>query len=185
MLSLGDTSYKGTFNGYADASQEPEWFTTAPAKAIPKALAKSKLSAEDVDFYESNYASQRKIIIDRIKAGQDTTVEVKYTSGGGLVTTDEQNSVLDLQQINGDPDKVEFLFTDDKGKIIDTDKNVVDDFAAKTVTVGSGEKNIQAYKGGVFVKVRKADGTAFPLRVELAGNTEAQAFALARIFLLI
>jgi len=140
-----------------------------------------KFTQQDVDFYESNYASQRKIIIDRIKAGQDTTVEVKYTSGGGLVTTDEQNSVLDLQQINGDPDKVEFLFTDDKGKIIDTDKNVVDDFAAKTVTVGSGEKNIQAYKGGVFVKVRKADGTAFPLRVELAGNTEAQAFALARI----
>jgi hypothetical protein len=140
-----------------------------------------EFTQQDVDFYEANYASQRKIIIDRIKAGQDTTVEVKYTSGGGLVTTDEQNSVLDLQQINGDPDKVEFLFTDDKGKIIDTDKNVVDDFAAKTVTVGSGEENIQAYKGGVFVKVRKADGTAFPLRVELAGNTEAQAFALARI----
>lgn len=140
-----------------------------------------EFTQQDVDFYEANYASQRKIIIDRIKAGQDTTVEVKYTSGGGLITTDEQNSVLDLQQINGDPDKVEFLFTDDKGKIIDMDKNVVDDFAAKTVTVGSGEENIQAYKGGVFVKVRKADGTPFPLRVELAGNTEAQAFALARI----
>ena len=43
-------------NGYADASQEPEWFTTAPAKAIPKALAKSKLSADQVDFYELNEA---------------------------------------------------------------------------------------------------------------------------------
>lgn len=43
-------------DGYADASQEPEWFTTAPAKAIPKALAKSKLSADDVDFYELNEA---------------------------------------------------------------------------------------------------------------------------------
>jgi len=43
-------------NGYADASQEPEWFTTAPAKAIPKALAKSKLTADDVDFYELNEA---------------------------------------------------------------------------------------------------------------------------------
>lgn len=136
---------------------------------------------EDVDFYNANYAPQRKIIIDRLKAGQDTTTEVKFTSGGGLVTVDEQNSVLDLQQINGDPEKVEFLFTDDKGKIIDTDKNVVDDFAKKTVTVGVGKDNIQAYKGGVFVKVRKADGTPFPLRVELAGNTEAQSFALARI----
>jgi acetyl-CoA C-acetyltransferase len=43
-------------SGYADASQEPEWFTTAPAKAIPKALAKANVSAEAVDFYELNEA---------------------------------------------------------------------------------------------------------------------------------
>lgn len=43
-------------NGYADASQEPEWFTTAPAKALPKALANAKINAEDVDFYELNEA---------------------------------------------------------------------------------------------------------------------------------
>ncbi len=43
-------------NGYADASQEPEWFTTAPAKALPKALAKANISANKVDFYELNEA---------------------------------------------------------------------------------------------------------------------------------
>lgn len=43
-------------NGYADASQEPEWFTTAPAKAIPKALAKAEISEKIVDFYELNEA---------------------------------------------------------------------------------------------------------------------------------
>ena len=43
-------------NGYADASQEPEWFTTAPAKALPKALAHANIRAEDVDFYELNEA---------------------------------------------------------------------------------------------------------------------------------
>jgi acetyl-CoA C-acetyltransferase len=42
--------------GYADASQEPEWFTTAPAKALPKAISKAGLSPEDVDFYELNEA---------------------------------------------------------------------------------------------------------------------------------
>ena len=152
-----------------------------PIKGQFNTAKSRKFTQEDVDFYKANYEPQRKIIIDRIKAGLDATTEIKFTSGGGLVTTDEQNSVLDLQQVNGDPDKVEFLFTDDNGKIIDTDKNVVDEFAAKTVVVGSGEENVQAYKGGVFIKVRKADGTSFPLRVELAGNTEAQAFALARI----
>ncbi len=43
-------------NGYADASQEPEWFTTAPAKALPKALAHANISADKVDFYELNEA---------------------------------------------------------------------------------------------------------------------------------
>lgn len=42
--------------GYADTSQEPEWFTTAPAKALPKALDKAGLSLNDVDFYELNEA---------------------------------------------------------------------------------------------------------------------------------
>jgi acetyl-CoA C-acetyltransferase len=42
--------------GYADASQAPEWFTTAPAKAIPKALGKANINAKDVDFYELNEA---------------------------------------------------------------------------------------------------------------------------------
>lgn len=43
-------------NGYADASQEPEWFTTAPAKALPKALAKAGIDADEVDYYELNEA---------------------------------------------------------------------------------------------------------------------------------
>ena len=41
---------------YADAAQEPKWFTTAPAKALPKALAKVGLTLSDVDFFEFNEA---------------------------------------------------------------------------------------------------------------------------------
>lgn len=41
---------------YADAAHEPKWFTTAPAKALPKALAKANLSIEDVDYFELNEA---------------------------------------------------------------------------------------------------------------------------------
>ena len=43
-------------NGYADASQEPEWFTIAPAKALPKALKKAGIEGSQVDFYELNEA---------------------------------------------------------------------------------------------------------------------------------
>ena len=42
--------------GYADAQQDPEWFTTAPSKAIPRALATANTSPEQVDFYEINEA---------------------------------------------------------------------------------------------------------------------------------
>jgi acetyl-CoA C-acetyltransferase len=41
---------------YADAAQAPEWFTTAPSLAIPKALDKAGLSTSDIDFWELNQA---------------------------------------------------------------------------------------------------------------------------------
>jgi acetyl-CoA C-acetyltransferase len=41
---------------YSDAAQEPKWFTTAPAKALPKALEKAGLTISDVDYFEFNEA---------------------------------------------------------------------------------------------------------------------------------
>jgi acetyl-CoA C-acetyltransferase len=41
---------------YADAEQDPKWFTTTPALAIPKALAKANLKTSDIDFFEFNEA---------------------------------------------------------------------------------------------------------------------------------
>ncbi|MFV8372201.1 acetyl-CoA C-acyltransferase [Flavobacterium sp. LB2P74] len=43
-------------NGYADAAQEPKWFTTTPSKAIPKALKKAGIAIGDVDYFEFNEA---------------------------------------------------------------------------------------------------------------------------------
>jgi acetyl-CoA C-acetyltransferase len=45
-----------TIKSYADAAQEPKWFTTAPAKALPKALAKANISIDEVDYFEFNEA---------------------------------------------------------------------------------------------------------------------------------
>ena len=41
---------------YADAAQEPKWFTTAPAKALPKAIEKAGIAISDIDFFEFNEA---------------------------------------------------------------------------------------------------------------------------------
>ena len=42
--------------GYADAAQEPKWFTTSPAKALPKALDKAGITIDAVDYFEFNEA---------------------------------------------------------------------------------------------------------------------------------
>lgn len=42
--------------GYADAAHEPKWFTTAPAKALPKALRKAGIDINQVDYFEFNEA---------------------------------------------------------------------------------------------------------------------------------
>ena len=42
--------------GYADAEQAPEWFTTTPSLAVPKAVAKAGLKLEDIEYFELNEA---------------------------------------------------------------------------------------------------------------------------------
>lgn len=41
---------------YADAAQDPKWFTTSPAVAVPKALSKAGLTVKEVDYFELNEA---------------------------------------------------------------------------------------------------------------------------------
>lgn len=52
-LNLQPLAY---IEGYADAAHQPEWFTTAPAKALPKALEKAGKTIDEVDYFEFNEA---------------------------------------------------------------------------------------------------------------------------------
>jgi len=52
-LNLKPLAY---ITGYADAAHEPNWFTTAPAKALPKALEKANISINEIDYFEFNEA---------------------------------------------------------------------------------------------------------------------------------
>lgn len=45
-----------TIKSYADAAQEPKWFTTSPSKALPIALEKANLKIDDIDYFELNEA---------------------------------------------------------------------------------------------------------------------------------
>lgn len=69
--------------GYGDAQQAPEWFTTAPAKAIPIALKNAGISAEQVDFYEINEAFSVVSIANNQKLNLDPA---KVNVNGGAVS---------------------------------------------------------------------------------------------------
>ena len=68
--------------GYGDASQEPEWFTIAPSKAVPVALAKAGLSANDIDYWELNQAFSVVGLANMQKLGLDAS---KVDVNGGAV----------------------------------------------------------------------------------------------------
>ncbi|XOV68090.1 MAG: acetyl-CoA C-acyltransferase [Fluviicola sp.] len=67
---------------YADAAHEPEWFTTAPSKAVPKALKKAGMQASDIDFWELNEAFSVVGIVNTQKLELDPA---KVDVNGGAV----------------------------------------------------------------------------------------------------
>lgn len=68
---------------YADAAHAPEWFTTAPSKALPVALGKAGLQNSDIDFWELNEAFSVVGIANNRELGLD---ESKVNVNGGAVS---------------------------------------------------------------------------------------------------
>ncbi|MFM9006730.1 MAG: acetyl-CoA C-acyltransferase [Flavobacteriales bacterium] len=69
--------------GYADAEQAPEWFTTTPSLALPKAVAKAGLQMSDLEFVELNEAFSVVGIVNAQKMGLDAS---KVNVNGGAVS---------------------------------------------------------------------------------------------------
>lgn len=69
--------------GYGDAAHEPEWFTTAPSKAVPVALKKAGLSVNDIDYWELNQAFSVVGLVNIQKLGLDPA---KVDVNGGAVS---------------------------------------------------------------------------------------------------
>jgi len=72
-----------TIKSYADAAQEPQRFTTAPAKALPIALQKANVSKEDIDYFEFNEAFSVVGIANTKILGLDSS---KVNVNGGAVS---------------------------------------------------------------------------------------------------
>jgi acetyl-CoA C-acetyltransferase len=68
--------------GFADAAQDPMWFTTSPSLAIPKAMKNAGIDKKDVGYYEINEAFSAVAIANNMKLGLD---ESKVNVNGGAV----------------------------------------------------------------------------------------------------
>jgi acetyl-CoA C-acetyltransferase len=68
---------------FADAAQEPKWFTTSPAKALPKAIAKAGITIDQIDFFEFNEAFAVVGIVNSQILGLDNN---KVNVNGGAVS---------------------------------------------------------------------------------------------------
>ena len=68
--------------GFADAAQDPMWFTTTPSIAIPKAMKAAGIDKKDVGFYEINEAFSAVAIANNMKLGLDPA---KVNVNGGAV----------------------------------------------------------------------------------------------------
>ena len=69
--------------GFADAAQDPMWFTTTPSLAIPKALKMAGIDSKDVSYYEINEAFAAVAIANNIKLGLDPQ---RVNVNGGAVS---------------------------------------------------------------------------------------------------
>jgi len=70
-------------SSYADAAHEPEWFTTAPAKAASIAVTKAEIDIKDIDYWELNEAFSVVGLANVQKLGLDAT---KVNVNGGAVS---------------------------------------------------------------------------------------------------
>jgi acetyl-CoA C-acetyltransferase len=68
--------------GFADAAQDPMWFTTTPSIAIPKAIKAAGVDKKDVGYYEINEAFSAVAIANNMKLGLDPA---KVNVNGGAV----------------------------------------------------------------------------------------------------
>ena len=68
--------------GFADAAQDPKWFTTTPSLAIPKAMKQAGVDKKNVDYYEINEAFAAVAIANNIKLGLD--VKNVNVNGGAV-----------------------------------------------------------------------------------------------------
>lgn len=122
-------------------------------------------------------------VITRISATYGGQLNRAPLTDDGLIP---ENNVLDLLPIGGDIAKVELMLTNDLGQLIDSFKEHHKDYLGRSLSVvgtKDDDNNEIPYKGGVFINVKKADGTSFPLKLNLSKHTREEAETVADLLI--
>ena len=161
-------------------------FTFLPTK--PNA---NSLDQERIREYNNGYAEQRVLIITQLKQGKTVEVKVAKGSGGGIKSTYDQenkvvqkNSILDLKQIGNKLNNVELLVSNKDGYLMDTYKVIDKDLGNRAMLFANDKDGNKApYKGGVFLKVKKANGQPFALKLNFLNNTRKNSELLTELLI--
>jgi len=149
------------------------------------------VSKKRMDDWRNNNESERKKIIDALYRGETPTSQIDYSSGGDLITQNDENgkpsenNIKDLSQVSRSKGGPHIIYTDLTGRFMEMDKKTPNqEFAGKLISVGKEEDDTnKPYRGGVFVVLNKADGTPFPVRLNFLKNTSMQSKVLADILM--
>ena len=154
-------------------------------------LDSSKKSADQVNRYNESTRPERTAILNALLQGKEPTSVITHSGGGQLQTemnsdgTRAVNGIREVEQFSDPESDIEIVYTNERGEIMNSDKkDLHPDFLGTTLSAGRDDAdNSRPYSGGVFVIVKKADGTPFPVKLNNLKNTEGQANALAKILL--
>lgn len=141
--------------------------------------------------YQENYATERKNIIDGLARGEEVSSVIQHSAGGELQTQVDANGVVaennikDLDQVKKSKKRPHVIYSNLDGDLMEMDKKTRNkDFPAKSLSVGKDEQGKpMPYRGGLFLVLRKADGTPFPVRLNFLRNTNEQSEVLADILI--
>ena len=172
-------------------------YTVMPSFPLKKAKETAEQYQENVRKYQENYAAERKHIIDAMIANNGVAeTTITHTGGGELQIQPSvngakvENNISDLKQViaakkKGEGPRIVFSNIDGKLMELDETKNTIaEEFRKMNLSAGKdSEGKPVPYKGGLFLVLKKADGTPFPVRLNHKNNTREQAELLADILL--
>ena len=162
---------------------------TKTKKLTGVASIKEGASKKEMDRYNNGTRPERVAIINALAKGEQPTSTIKHSGGGTLQNdinedgTPAINSLKELEQFR-DGQPIELVYSNEKGELMTIDKKRIHpDFPTTMLTVGTKDDNGNdiAYSGGVFVIMKKADGTTFPVKLNMARNSRAQAELVAKL----